>query len=346
MSVRFPLRPRFCAAAALLAALGSAGAAPSYRITVIPALPGAPGCQAVALNASNQVIGSCARRSYFWSEAGGLVEIAPRAGYVNAKAINAAGRVVGDVFRPGRVDAFAWTVERGMKVFTRDALRANGSVWGLNDRNQVVGEGWVPAPPGHGFVWTPKRGFVDPRPEAPWHTTARAINASGQVAGWVDGPRGSSAFIAEGGGRFTELVSPCALPSTVAYTINDLGQVGGSCFPDPSRIHAAFWSTPESGIDIDGRSELGVSHAFSLNDAGQIIGYWSGRVGEKEWESTFYWDAATGMVDLDTLIDPSDPLRPNVRIVAAGAAINAAGVVAATGLVDGAPRGLLLTPLP
>jgi probable HAF family extracellular repeat protein len=126
-----------------------------------------------------------------------------------------------------------------------------------------------------------------------------------------------------------------------AYAINDLGQVVGDSFPPVLETHAFLWD-PTGGL-----TDLGTlagpfpsATALDINDNGVVVG--DDRSGT--WVG-FVWESSTSMLDLNTLIDPNDPLFGQVTVTGA-AGINNSGQIAATGVLAGSgeTHALLLTP--
>jgi len=80
-----------------------------------------------------------------------------------------------------------------------------------------------------------------------------------------------------------------------ANSVNDLGQIAGTSTCGPSCTHAALWY-------LNGIQDLGVlsgstlSAANGINNLGQVVG---------ESGHAFVWSQATGMQDLNSLIDPN-----------------------------------------
>ncbi|HEX5684328.1 MAG TPA: hypothetical protein VFY73_09855 [Ideonella sp.] len=334
---------------------GTAVAAPLFRITVIPSLPLGELCSPNAINDLGHVVGTCAQHTFFWTPEGGAIEIKVPTGYLGARALNnhdvmAAEHTKPDVTR----DGVLWDPVNGLRVFTPDGdFPEIGEVNGINDAGKVVGAGWVPRPPHtprHAFTWTEETGVVDPLPDVAGETQLRDINALGQMVGWGWGNNlegGSRAVILEADGRVTRLEAPfCSTNGAQAYGLNDLGQVAGSCYNTPNSLHAVVWAGPRHGRDIDGRAEgKGISQAFEVNNAGQVVGFWSGGGHSGHaWETSFYWDPETKMTSIHRLLDPTDPLAAVTKLGTV-ATINQAGQIATAGTVNGEWQLLLLTPV-
>ena len=203
---------------------------------------------------------------------------------------------------------------------------------------------------------------------------ARAVNASGAIAGWV-AEGGFKAVVWHAGG--VEVV-----PGTFfaqAFALNDAGVVTGTYFnAADSTLRAFTWS---AGADPRLLPSLGgvTSEGNGINEAGDVVGD-SLRAAD---EIAVLWPGAGGLVELGTFGGPassardinnhgqivgyaldaslapraflSEPGRPLVdlnTLLPAGSgwvlvsanAINDAGQIAGEGLLDGEPRAFLLTP--
>ncbi len=146
--------------------------------------------------------------------------------------------------------------------------------YGINDAGQVAGAAQVAAGIGHAFRYTPGIGKVDLNPPNAAVSDARAINASGQVAGTMVINRQSHAF------RYTDGVGVQDLGTggglhTLAYAINDQGDVVGdirtSVWP-----HAFIYSDGTGMLDLNTRIDAGsgwlLTHAYGINSRGEIVG--------------------------------------------------------------------------
>ncbi|HSI57846.1 MAG TPA: hypothetical protein VLA16_09825 [Ideonella sp.] len=70
-----------------------------------------------------------------------------------------------------------------------------------------------------------------------------------------------------------------------------------------------------------------------------------GRSGQREFYTRmFLWTPETGMLDVNDLVDPADPLKGVARLDDA-AAVNASGQIVGQALIRGQLRAVLLTPV-
>jgi len=114
-----------------------------------------------------------------------------------------------------------------------------------------------------------------------------------------------------------------------ANGINDSGQIVGNSTCGSSCIHAVLWTA--SGMqDLGTLSGASVSSANAISIHGQVVG---------EAGSAFVWSQATGMQDLNTLIDPNSGWTLMWAF-----AINDSGQITGSGTINGQTHAYLLTP--
>ena len=111
---------------------------------------------------------------------------------------------------------------------------------------------------------------------------------------------------------------------------------------------AFLWRGAATGLEDLG--DLDASHdliiASSLNDAGTVVGTSQNALGPGFEAQAFIWQESTGMLDLNELIDPNDPLASTL-ILQQAVDINENGQILASGIVGGGDFGsFVLTPVP
>jgi probable HAF family extracellular repeat protein len=100
--------------------------------------------------------------------------------------------------------------------------------------------------------------------------------------------------------------------AAAAYAINDLGQVVGDSLTEAGESHAFLWTAAQ------GMQDLGLlilsedpverfSWAFSINNAGQVVGESGEYRGLSQPSRPFIWTQKTGMLDLTTFIANPPP---------------------------------------
>jgi probable HAF family extracellular repeat protein len=305
-------------ASVFLAPSAARAAATTFKVTKL----GGYDSYAIAINDRGQVAGNTTvepggehrLHPFFWTRAGGMIDLGADAGYDSAAfAMNNKGEVVGSGHYHGVEQAFAWTRDGGrMPLGSLPSVSDVPIPVAVSDSGQVVGR-----QADHGFSWTPTGGMVDIGTLSPGGvgTAAEAVNNSGQVVGY-SGPYAFS-WTKRGG-----MVNLGALPgrsSSEAHAVNSKGQVVG--FSRGGAVEHAFsWTSRGGMVDLgalpggDGRSE-----ATALNDNGQVIGSSSAKFGS----GAFSWTAAGGMVNLGHI--------PGTDLTSAAAVNNAGQVVGAWG---------------
>ena len=277
--------------------------------------------------------------------------------------INAGGQVTGgssvtSVTGVTALQAFVWTptTPNGASGTMHDlgtlgGRQSVGSV--INASGQVAGyfAGFFATTGGataHAFLWTPTtpngdNGTVlDLGTFGGRESYAFGINDSGQVTGRSDTPVDTRAFLYDGTmhdlgalGRF----------GSFGQGINASGQVTGNSFlTGNAGQHAILWipTTPNgtSGVMHDiGTLGGAYSSGVGINASGQVAG-WSYLTGDAA-EHAFLYTSGSGMVDLNSLIDPLS----GWELIYANA-INDVGQITGYGTIDGKPRAYLLTPVP
>jgi probable HAF family extracellular repeat protein len=235
-------------------------------------------------------------------------------------AINDAGQVVGTQQSGGTSRALLWTAGGGVQDL---GTLGGASSWayGINESGQVVGASLTATGERHAFLWTPGEGMRDLGTlDGARSSTARDINDHGQVVGESTfppvGPRqpATHAFVWTLGEGMLDLGTLSeALTSSIAFDINNAGQVVGRAFSadrqifpptDPEFFSRAFLWAPGQGMRDLGDLGGGYSVAYAINDAGQVVGKsWLSR-SVPEYGilmSAFMWTADHGIRDLGSL---------------------------------------------
>jgi len=151
----------------------------------------------------------------------------------------------------------------------------------------------------HAFLWSVKTGLIDLTPHATY-AQANAINAAGEVVGYVDG----RAFAWTQTRGLVDL-GTLGGDSAQAYWVSDNGHVvGQSQTPGNKESHAFYW-TPAKGMTDLGTlggpfsSAPGccpLPYTPAVNSRGQVIG--ESEIASGGPYHAFYWTSAQGMIDL------------------------------------------------
>jgi probable HAF family extracellular repeat protein len=318
--------------------LASLAAAQSYTITDLGVISGDSLSEGRALSANGWVVGDVETdlQGFFWSPTQSIVGLPHLRGgrYTVAMGINASGLIVGNSTYNAieNTHAVMWT---NGKIQDLGTLSGGTQSWAnaINTSGQVVGGSNSSATQPNAFLWTKARGMLDlgVLPKG-FYSDALAINSVGQVVGYSNTTGGNwHAFIWSKSTGMKDLGTIDSGNSTgaTANGINDAGQVVGTSTCGPSCTHAALWTS--SGVqDLGALPGSSVSGAYGINNLGQIVGQ-SGHA--------FIWTQATGMQDLNSLIDSNAGWTLNWAF-----AINDNSQITGSGSINGQTHAFLLTP--
>jgi probable HAF family extracellular repeat protein len=162
------------------------------------------------------------------------------------------------------------------------------------------------------------------------YSWANAINSTGLVVGaWNDGTNPNSAFLYNPAtNTWTDLGVPAGYAGSEALAIADSGLIAG--FVTDGSSKQGFVSNG-SGFQLLGTLGAGDSVAFGVNSSGTVVG---------GSNSTAFVYLGSTLYDLNTLLDGSGA----GWVLGDAMAINDAGQIVGTGLLDGAQTAYLLTP--
>jgi probable HAF family extracellular repeat protein len=277
----------------------------------------------------------------------------------HARAIDAAGRVVGSSRLTDRPFGFDW---RGF-VWDQGTLTDLGTLepWpmsfaeGINDAGEIVGSvssfGCLP------ILWLPEpryglpAGINDLPTVHPFNWPeggARDINDHGQVVGYAirscDAPNSyhpylwlpKPAFGLPAGPHDLLPLAPSEGFWSEAEAINDLGEVVGHRSDDFEVFEPLIW---REGVAEPLPLPPGVESGFAtnLNDLGQVVGY-SGSYDPGSSPRALLWDQGQ-VFDLNDLIPRGSGWELNIA-----SAINLEGQIVGRGVHNGETRAFLLTP--
>jgi probable HAF family extracellular repeat protein len=265
--------------------------------------------------------------------------------------LNASGEIVGYAASSGSLGGDA-TTEGFLDINgTLTALGTFGGTSseasGINASGQVVG--WADTKSGQdAFLYG--AGQLQDLGGLPHATAsvATAINDAGGIVGYssVGNGRGGggitqNAFLYSQG-TFTDLAAPNV--SSIAYAINNPGQIVGEWNGAGSNAHAFLW---DNGVMTDLGTLPGeaVSLAESINDSGQIVGYatnaGTGGAGSGEPDHAFL-DENGVMTDLNSLLPANSGWVLNTAT-----SIDNAGEIVGMGTLNGAVHAYLVrVPVP
>nr|MBA3483647.1 hypothetical protein [Pirellulales bacterium] len=244
--------------------------------------------------------------------------------------------------------AFLWTptTPNGASGTLNDlgALGGTYSVGtGINNSGQVVGSAYTTEDAAlHAFLWTPTTPngvsgtMNDLGTLGGTHSSGYGVNASGQIAGQsqTTGDAAYHAFLYDGDGALHDLGTFGGTLSA-GIGINAGGQVTGFSSTTGNAARHAFLydGTMHDLGTLGGTDSLG----SAINAVGQVTGYSLTTGGAYH---AFLYTSGSGMVDLNTLIDPLLGWE-----LSNATAVNDGGQIAGYGIIGGQTHAFLLTPV-
>ena len=329
----------------MVLATQATAAQPSYTITPL-GLPTPPLCstaidtpEAVSINDAGHVAGIYCFvttingtqqgivRGFLWTPQRGAIDIGVPPGTTDpatsvwTRGINNRGEIVGYVQNSIGNYAFTWHRTRGMTVIASDAYAV-----GVNASGQVTG-GLLKA--NHAFLFS--HHMVTDLGTIPGAINSHAfgINYLGHIAGNADVPAAppvvyNSPALLWTGGQWRNLGIPAGDVSTFVGGINNFDEIAGFSFDANGHYRAFLWNGDFTILPCLSGQEC---DAFAINDGGTIVGF--ANFGAVVW-------FAGAIFNLNTLIDPRDPLRGQVQLSFA-TSINDRGDITVNGSYTSGP---------
>jgi probable HAF family extracellular repeat protein len=292
--------------------------------------------QGTAINASGQIAGysltaSGDTHAFLYSN-GSMTDLGTLGGTSSqATALNTGGQIVGYSTTTGG-DTHAFLYSAGSMTDLGTLGGSSSQATAINDSGQITGSSSTAASIVlHPFLYS-AGSITDlgPGPSNLASGSGTAINAAGQVTGYIgNSNHGTDAFL-YGSGTLTRLTNGTTFDST-GQAINSSGQVAVYYNDLFSAQHAYLYtngslqflgSLPvKAGIPVNTTSD---PHA--LNDAGWVTGQ-AGAADLTYPEHAFLYTIGP-MLDLNDLIDGGNPLKQSVTLTGGNAITNSGYVVA------------------
>ncbi len=352
-----------------------AEAAIEYSVTDLGTLDGSFS-EGQGINSSGQVTGTADAGTFLWSpttpngSSGAMYDLGTLPGGTGSSsgyAINASGQITGySSSATSNEHAMLWspTSPNGSSGTMSDLGTLSGTDlslgYGINSRGQVAGQsftstGRINARP---FLWNPaapngSSGTIyDLGTLGGTNGAADAINTYGEVVGYSYNafgvpraflwspttPNGTS-------GTMQDLGTLGGFYGGTAYGINSSGQVTGTADAGAEDYHAFLWSPTTPNGTTGTMQDLGTlggvkSYGFSINTTGEVVGISNYTTATNDYHAIL-WTSNTGLVDLNTLINPLSGWELDYAN-----AINDAGQITGYGVIGGNAHSFLLTPVP
>src|SRR6478672_1025258 len=352
--------------------------AASYTVTDLGMLGGTESSGS-ALNAGGQVAGSsyttgdAAQHAYLWKPtvsggaSGAMTDLGTLGGTQSfGNGLNASGQVAGESFTTSdaTTHAFLWkpTTPGGASGTMHDLGTLGGTSsygYGINVTGEVTGASdRTGDSKTHTFLWKPSTPngtsgtMFNLGSLGGTESNGGAINASGQVSGssLTNGDAAYHAFLwkpTTPNGTSGAMHDLGTLGGTESFggTINTGGQVAGFSYPTGDAAYHAYLWTPTtlngtSGTMQDLTTLGGLnSYSYNIGASGQIVGASEVQI-TSDHTHAFLYTSGSGMVDLNSLIDPLSGWE-----LLDAADINDAGQITGQGLIGGEYHAYLLIPI-
>jgi probable HAF family extracellular repeat protein len=316
---------------------------------------------ATGINNQSQIVGKATTateetRAFLWSSSTGMQDLGTLGGNFSlAEGINELGDIVGQSSlsgAPGRRAAF-WPAG-GSPIDLGTLGGAESIAYGINDLGEIVGTADNSAGERRAFLWRAGQGMIDLGTLGGSESVAFAINNSSQVVGyselaggetrsflWTEASGMVNLGILDDGGLdfFADVES-------LAYAINDLGQVcGRSINTADTRRRGYVWTVETGMVEIP---TLGGNYAEcrGISTFGQVAGSAKDPAGDRHgaiWTeplavtSTTLPDADLGQA-YSELIDFRGGVAPYTWSLTQGVLPNGMALDAASGEVAGTPN--------
>ena len=304
----------------------NAFAQPRYRHVDLAQTLGT-GSSAIAINNQGEVVGSFLvsthEHAYLWNQEFGTLDLGRIGDYGRAWGVNDYSQVVGEA---GNYP-FMW--RDGVMQLLPTPDNSHGLARNINNQGQIVGWRQTPNGPIAGF-WDSDLSYQDLGFLERNFSLAHGINNQGQVVGqgavFCKNPMfGSSRALLWEKGQLRNLDVPENALASIAYAINDAGQIAGTAYfgstcglVTNSQYRAALWEKGKWYLLPELKGYPG-SMATSINNAGAMVGTLFDQVGLTV--GGFLWKDGSMYNVVDLLIDP---LPPRWQLVGASQ-INDAG---------------------
>lgn len=257
---------------------------------------------------------------YLWrrGEMTNIGGLAPSPTFVEGGALNDLVQVVGSTVSPttGDFAAFVWQSGHA-KALPSPANSTAVFADDINLLGEVLGQEFDENSLAHLVVWNQGQATVLPNPSNSQFIQSVGINLAGEIVGVSYDENDSPTGVIWRKGALAN-----GLPGTIPSGLNDLGQIVGFAAGSPFIWEGSTVTLlPLIGTGAEGSAD-------SINDWGQIVGTETTAAGVTE--ALIWQGSGASVVNLNTLISKSDPLKPYVTL-AEGTLINNLGQIVATG---------------
>ncbi len=249
-----------------------------------------------ALNDKGQVVGRDEQgRICIWDKTNGLSVInIPIDTECTVQAINNSGQIAGVFQTADRVGhAFIWDANRGLV----DLGTLGGTILrviAMNDSGQVIGRARKSNRKHYSFFWDIDSGMLDLSSVNNISINAQGINNAGTVVGvaFIGNKHVAVSWDKDNG--VVRLASPKGL-GCIADRISHSGKIAGTSGPHGNPL---IWDDPNNFRYLDTIEKNVYHQVHSINDAGQILGFFERHGILFSRVCVFFFSEETGFIDL------------------------------------------------
>lgn len=315
---------------------------PAYHVTDLGTL-GGNYSEARGINNSGQVTG----RSYTTGNSeyhaflydGTMHDLGTLGGsYSSGNGINDSGQITGVSHLTGNATVHAFLYDGALHDLGTLGGR-HSDARGINNSGQITGESETTAGELRAFLYD--GALHDLGTLGGSGSSGYGINNSGQATGFAQTTGSGKAFLYDG--SLHDLGAFFNGTDSAGTDINDAGQVTGTYFSTTNlSLHAFLWTPSVPNGPSGTAQDLGTlggtfSRGWSINAHGHATG--ASDTTADAAQHAFLYTSGSGMVDLNSLIDPLSGWE-----LTFGAGINDAGQITGTGYIGGQQHAYLLTP--
>ena len=292
------------------------------------------------INNKGQVCGEASQKGFLWDPSSGYSTFQLGNGSNDIfGGINDDGVIAGDAHNGSKHTAYTWDKTNGIQQLLQSDVRGSAAR-DINNKGQVAGQVI-------GYDASTNAARYDPG--TGWKilgdlsiSFAFGINNRGDAVGeWYNGGGFGiqTPFLYTDAGGMVDLGLPSDMNQGFGSKINDSGTIVGVWARKEDLSFLAWIRKPDGEyIRIEPPLLPGQTLPYDINNHNQVVGYYTNVNGT----FSFIWSEETGLQDLGSLTIGG--FAGYQRVIATG--ISDTGYISATGIVNGVPHALLLTPVP